>query len=64
MIHQEIKEEMPLGATITLLNGTRLMVVAHEGCDKCYYSPHYPCCPSKCDGTRKDKTYINYVKID
>lgn len=64
MIHHEITEELPQGAIVTLMNGTRLKVVANLGCDKCYFSPHYPCCPAKCDGSRKDKAYINYVKID
>ena len=62
----EFKEHKQ-GEVITLDNGAKLQVIAHEGCDKCYFSKHYPiaCYGYRCAGTtRKDKTYINYLQIN
>lgn len=58
--------ECRLGEIITLDSGTRLKVTANEGCDGCYFSPHYPvaCYDYNCCGTtRKDKTYVNFVRV-
>lgn len=63
MTHKEHKQ----GDVITLDNGVKLQVIAHEGCDKCYFSKHYPtaCYGYCCAGpSRKDKTYINYLHIN
>lgn len=59
-------KEHKQGEVITLENGVRLQVIAHEGCDKCYFSKWYPvrCYGYNCNGgCREDKTYINYQQI-
>lgn len=59
-------QEYPIGEIITIDDGTRLKVAAKEGCDGCYFSPHYPtaCYNYNCCGTaRKDKTYVNFVRV-
>ena len=59
-------KEHKQGEVITLENGVRLQVIAHEGCDKCYFSKWYPvrCYGYNCNGgCSVDNTYIHYQQI-
>ena len=61
------QKEHKQGEFVTLDNGVKLHAIAHESCDKCYFSKHYPvsCYGYNCSGvTRKDKAYINYQRIN